>query len=90
MPTRMGGQSGGESFSSSPSTSAAAKLQLRRLAQYKSITTPTTRCVSGAYYHSRPKLPAVADEPSFGVRLFCSVGASPGEENHPHDALLRD
>jgi len=78
-----------ESFSP-PSSSAAAKLQSRRLAQYKSITTPATRRVSSAY-HSRPKYPAVSDEPNFGVRLFCSVPASPGNvENNTRDALLRD
>lgn len=79
-----------EPFSPSPSTSAAAKLQSRRLAQYKSIATPTTRRISSAY-HSRPKHAAVIDESNFGVRLFCSVAASPDDVvNNPHDTLLRD
>ncbi len=31
------------------------------------------------------------DESNFGVRLFCSVAASPDDVvNNPHDALLRD
>lgn len=84
-----------ESFSPSPSTSAAAKLQSRRLAQYKSITTPTTRRVSNAY-NSRSKRPAVNDEPNVGVRHFSSVAAAaslPGgdaENNNTRDVLLRD
>ena len=80
-----------ESFSPSPS----AKLQSRRLAQYKSIATPTTRRVSSAY-HSRLKHPAaVSDEPNFGVRhLFSVAAASPGDaennNNSTRDILLRD
>jgi hypothetical protein len=78
-----------ESFSPSPSTSAAAKLQSRRLAQYKSITTPTTRRVSSAYRHSRSKPPAATDEPNFGVRPFCLAAASTtGDvENNLRDRL---
>jgi len=76
-----------ESFSPSPSTSAAAKLQSRRLAQYKSITTPTTRRVSSAY-HSRSKHPGLTDQPNFGVRHSRSVAASPGDvENNLRDRL---
>jgi hypothetical protein len=83
-----------ETFSPSPSTSAAAKLKLqsRRLAQYKSITTPTTRRVSTAF-NSRSKRPAGTDEPNFGVRRFSSVVAAspPGDtENNTRDVLLRD
>jgi hypothetical protein len=82
-----------ESFSPSPSTSAAAKLQSRRLAQYKSLTTPTTRRVSSAY-HSRSKRPAaVTDGPNFGVRHSRSAAASPADvenDNNPRDVLLRD
>ena len=81
-----------ESFSPSPS----AKLQSRRLAQYKSIATPTTRRVSSAY-HSRLKHPAaVSDESNFGVRqLFSVAAASPGDaennnNNNTRDILLRD
>jgi len=77
-----------ESFSPSPSTSAAAKLQSRRLAQYKSITTPTTRRRVSSAYHSRSKHPAVTDEPNFGVRLSYSAAASPGDvENNLRDRL---
>lgn len=78
-----------ETFSPSPSTSAAAKLQSRRLAQYKSITTPTTRRVSSAYRYSRSKPPAATDEPNFGARHFCSkVAASAGDvENNLRDRL---
>lgn len=79
-----------ESFSPSPSTSAAAKLQSRRLAQYKSITTPTTRRVSSAYRYSRSKHPAVTDGPNFDVRHFPSVaaGTSTGDvENNFRDRL---
>jgi hypothetical protein len=93
-----------ETFSPSPSTSAAAKLQSRRLAQYKSITTPTTRRVSSAYHHhhhSRSKHPAAAtDEPNLGVRRFRSVAAaaaaaasasSPGDaENNSNNNTPRD
>ncbi|KAH9983173.1 hypothetical protein BJV74DRAFT_51280 [Russula compacta] len=75
-----------ESFSPSPSTSAAAKLQSRRLAQYKSSTTPTRR-VSSAY-HSCPKH-AAANEPHFGASLFSSV-ASLGDAGNPRNKLLRD
>ena len=75
-----------ESFSPSPSTSAAAKLQSRRLAQYKSITTPTRR-VSSAY-QSRPSHRA-ADEPTFGVRLFQSAAPLGDVEDNPRNALLR-
>ena len=75
-----------ESFSPSPSTSAAAKLQSRRLAQYKSTTTPTRR-VSSAYqsrsnHHDEP--------PHFGVRLFHSAAPLGDVENNPRNALLRD
>ena len=73
-----------ESFSLSPS----AKLQSRRLAQYKSITTPTTRRVSSTY-HSRSKHPPATDDPKFGVRHFCSVGGD-AEDNNPRDVLLRE
>ena len=88
-----------ESFSPSPSTSAAAKLQSRRLAQYKSIiTTPTTttRRASSVYSNSRS---VTTDEPVFfGVRRFCSVAAATAavsntgdaEDNNPRDVLLRD
>lgn len=77
-----------ESFSPSPSTSAAAKLQSRRLAQYKSITTPTTRRVSSAYRYSRSKHPAASDEPIIGVRPFSSAAASTGDvENNLRDRL---
>lgn len=74
-----------ESFSPSPSASAAAKLQSRRVAQYKSITTPTRR-VSTAY-SSRPGQPSV-DKLNFTARL-CSSTAVPGESDNPHDSLLR-
>jgi hypothetical protein len=76
-------------FSPSPSTSAAAKLQSRRLAQYKSITTPTTRRVSSAYRYSRSKHPAATDEPIIGVRPFSSAAASTtGDvENNLRDRL---
>lgn len=76
-----------ESFSPSPSTSAAAKLQSRRLAQYKSITTPTRR-VSSAY-HSRLNHLA-SDEPYSGVRLFNSAAPLGDVESNPRNALLRD
>lgn len=88
-----------ETFSPSPSTSAAAKLQSRRLAQYKSITTPTARRrVSSAYHHSRSKHPAAAatDEPSFGIRhcrSLATAASSPGDvesNNQPSDVLLRN
>lgn len=74
-----------ESFSPSPSTSAAAKLQSRRVAQYKSIATPTHR--ASAAYSSRPNHPSV-DKLNFGVRLFSSPAVS-GESENPHDSLLR-
>jgi hypothetical protein len=76
-----------ESFSPSPSTSAATKLQSRRLTQYKSFSTPTRR-VSSAY-QSRPKHLA-SDEPSFGVRLFNSAAPLGDVESNPRNALLRD
>ena len=79
-----------ETLSPSPSTSAAAKHQSRRLAQYKSITTPTTRRVSSAYNNSRSKHSAVTDEPNFGVRLFSSAVAGDVENNNTRDVLLRD
>lgn len=71
-----------ESFSPSPS---ASKLQSRRVAQYKSIATPTRR-VSTAY-SSRPSRESV-DKLSFGLRLFPSTTTS-GESENPRDALLR-
>ena len=73
-----------ETFSPSPSTSAAAKLQSRRLAQYKSITTtPTTRRVSSAYRYSRSKHLASTDE-----QHFFSGAASTGDvENNLRDRL---
>ena len=74
-----------ESFSTSPSASAATKLQSRRLAQYKSITTPTHR--APAAYTSRPSHPSV-DKLNFGFRLFSSPAVS-GESDKPHDTLLR-
>jgi hypothetical protein len=74
-----------ESFSPPPSTSAA-RLQSRRLAQYKSITTPTRRVSS--VYSSRPRN-AIADDVNFGVRLFCPMSA-PGDAEIPRSALLRD
>ena len=83
------------SFSPSPSTSAAAKLQSRRLAQYKSTATNTpTRRVSSAY-RSRPEhatgatAAATSDEPFFAVRLF-SGGEVPREVENPRSAFLRD
>src|SRR5260221_1343827 len=84
-------------FSPSPSTSAAAKLQSRRLAQYKSTTPNTpTRRVSSAY-RSRTgdaiRATATSDEPYFAVRLFSSSvggGDVPGEAENPRSALLRD
>jgi hypothetical protein len=75
-----------ESFSPSPSTSAAAKLQSRRLAQYKSTASATPRRVSSAY-SSRPKT-ATLDDLNFGVRLFSPV--SPSGDAYPRSALLRD
>jgi len=76
-----------ESFSPSPSTSAAAKLQSRRLAQYKSITTPTRR-VSSAY--SSRSRNATTDDFNFGVCLFYPVPAPGDAEENPRNALLRD
>src|SRR6267142_5388529 len=83
-------------FSPSPSTSAVAKLQSRRIAQYKSTastTTTLTRRVSSAY-RSRPAAAAVTpDESHFGVRLFSPSGGGGGggvEVENPHSALLRD
>lgn len=83
-------------FSPSPSTSAAAKLQSRRLSQYKSTaaTNTPTRRVSSAY-RSRPEhatgaTAAASDgEPCFAVRLF-SGGEVPREAENPRSALLRD
>jgi hypothetical protein len=75
-----------EPFSPSPSPSAAAKLQSRRVAQYKSIGTPTHR--ASAAYYSRPSHPSV-DKLNFGVRLFSSTAVS-GESSNPRDSLLRD
>lgn len=79
-------------FSPSPSTSAAAKLQSRRVAQYKSAAstiTTLTRRVSSAY-RSRPASAAARpDESPVGVRLFSSSGGGVEAEN-PHSALLRD
>lgn len=80
-------------FSPSPSTSAAAKLHSRRIAQYKSTaTTALTRRVSGAY-RSCTAAVGTPDESHFGVRLFSSSsggGVLPGEGENPHSALLRD
>jgi hypothetical protein len=76
-----------ESFSPSPSTSAAAKLQSRRLAQYKSTASATPpRRISSAY-SSRPNI-ATVDDLSFGVRLFSPVSLS--GDAYPRSALLRD
>jgi len=77
-----------ESFPLSPSRPPAAKLQSRRLAQYKSTSTPTRR-VSSAF-HSRPPKHAAADEPNFSARLFSSSVAAPGDAENPRSALLRD
>ncbi|KAH9077935.1 hypothetical protein EDB83DRAFT_2216629 [Lactarius deliciosus] len=71
-----------ESFSPSPS---AASLQSRRVAQYKSIATPTRR-VSTAY-SSRPSRASV-DKLSFVPSLFSSTAVS-GESENTRDALLR-
>lgn len=85
-------------ISPSPSTSAPAKHQSRRLAQYKSTTAKTpTRRVSSAY-RSRTGDPiratATSDEPCFAVRLFSSSsvggGDVPVEAENPRSALLRD
>jgi len=85
-------------FSPSPSTSAAAKLQSRRLAQYKSTTHTPTRRVSSAYRshagHATGTT-AASDEPYFAVRLFSSSvggggGDVPREAENPRSALLRD
>ncbi|KAI0264627.1 hypothetical protein BC834DRAFT_246150 [Gloeopeniophorella convolvens] len=73
-----------EPFSPSPSTSATAKKQSRRLAQYKS-TTPIRR--PSKAYSSRPK-DATPDESNFGIRLFAAT--SPGDAENPRSALLRD
>ncbi len=75
-----------ETFSPSPSTSAAAKLQSRRIAQYKSIATPTRR-VSAAY-SSRPSQASV-DKASSDLRLFSSTPVAVASEKNPHDTLLR-
>ena len=84
-------------FSPSPSTSAAAKLQSRRLAQYKSTTNTPTRRVSSAYRSSTGHTvgeTAASDEPCFAVRLFSSSvgggGDVPREAENPRSALLRD
>ncbi|KAI9459149.1 hypothetical protein BJY52DRAFT_1416187 [Lactarius psammicola] len=74
-----------ESFSPSPSASAAASLQSRRIAQYKSTATPTRR-VSTAYSY-RPSRASV-DKLSFVPSLFSSTAVSEESEN-PRDALLR-
>jgi len=74
------------SFSPSPSTSAAAKLQSRRLAQYKSTTTPTRRVSSAYSYRPRNE---TANGFDFGVRLFAPVSA-PGDAENSRSALLRD
>ncbi|KAN0136836.1 hypothetical protein V8E53_005277 [Lactarius tabidus] len=74
-----------EPFSPSPSSSAAAKLQSRRVAQYKSIATPTHR--APAAYSSRPSHPSV-NKLNFGLRLFSSTAVS-GESDNPRDSLLR-
>jgi len=74
-----------EPFSPSPSAPAAASLQSRRVAQYKSIATPTRR-VSTAY-SSRPSCASV-DKLSLVPRLFSSTAVS-GESENSHDALLR-
>ena len=86
-------------FSPSPSTSAATKLQSRRLSQYKSTTKTPTRRVSSAYRsHTGHAIgtTAASDEPHFAVRLFSSsVGGGggsdpPREAENPRSALLRD
>lgn len=88
-----------ETFSPSPSTSAAAKLQSRRLAQYKSTATPTTRRVSSAYKSCSKHHAGVIHEPDFGVRHFPSLVAAsscPGDaennnnNSNTRDVLLRD
>ncbi|KAH9063252.1 hypothetical protein EDB87DRAFT_1575644 [Lactarius vividus] len=71
-----------ESFSPSPS---AASLQSRRVAQYKSIATPTRR-VSTAY-SSRPSHASV-DKFSLFPSLFSSTAVS-GESENTRDTLLR-
>jgi len=78
-----------ESFSPSPSTSAAAKLRSRRLAQYKSTDATPTRRVSNAYNSGLRR--AATDVPGSGVglRLF-SPASAPGDAEDRRSTLLRD
>ncbi|KAI0305349.1 hypothetical protein B0F90DRAFT_1194856 [Multifurca ochricompacta] len=75
-----------ESFSPSPSKSAATKLQSRRLAQYKSTATPTRRISST--YSSRQKH-ATASESVVDVCLSPPVVVTREVEN-TRSAFFRD